>query len=380
MLAQRYKLFFIFPIFLVSCLSADRDAQRHQLENAATTIQTSFVPDKRLEVFDVQMKLENGAWLISGETTLPEAKATLAKALDSLLAGKKYQLDMALLPSPALGDSTHGIVRVSVANLRKQPRHTAEMVDQLVMGTPIRVLKKDENWYLIQTPYRYLAWLDSGAFVRWSEHDMETWKSSVLQRFEENYGTIRMLPNSAAMPVADIVMGSVVKKSAGDGKWTRILLPDGREGFVPAASLRDYSYAFNESKPKRKDIVSLSHRFTGVPYLWGGNSSKGFDCSGFTQTVFRMNGWLLPRDANQQVKEGIKIEPDEKFSNVLPGDLLFFGGDDRITHVGISLGGAQFIHANGISGDVHVNSLDSRDANYSAYRRSVFKQVRRILN
>jgi cell wall-associated NlpC family hydrolase len=149
---------------------------------------------------------------------------------------------------------------------------------------------------------------------------------------------------------------------------------------LPATSLRDYSYAFNAIKPKREDIVALSYRFTGVPYLWGGNSSKGFDCSGFTQTVFKMNGWPLSRDANQQAKEGIEIVPDEKFSNVLPGDLLFFGRGDRITHVGISLGGAQFIHANGISGDVHVNSLDSHDANYSAYRKSVFKQVRRILN
>jgi cell wall-associated NlpC family hydrolase len=93
-----------------------------------------------------------------------------------------------------------------------------------------------------------------------------------------------------------------------------------------------------------------------------------------------MSGRMLSRDANQQVKEGIEIVPDEKFSNVLPGDLLFFGKGERITHVGISLGGAQFIHANGISGDVHVNSLASRDANYSAYRRSTFKQVRRVLN
>jgi cell wall-associated NlpC family hydrolase len=96
--------------------------------------------------------------------------------------------------------------------------------------------------------------------------------------------------------------------------------------------------------------------------------------------VFKLNGRLLSRDANQQVKEGVEIVPDEKFSNVLPGDLLFFGRDGRITHVGISLGGAQFIHADGISGDVHVNSLDSHDANYSAYRKSVFKQVRRVLN
>jgi hypothetical protein len=120
------------------------------------------------------------------------------------------------------------------------------MVDQLVMGAPIRLLKKEENWYLIQTPYRYIAWLDAGAFVRLNEQGVAVWKSGLLQRFEENYGTIRTQPNSTAMPVADIVMGSVVKKAGGDAKWTRVLLPDGREGFyrrrvcaiIPILSIR----------------------------------------------------------------------------------------------------------------------------------------------
>lgn len=366
-------------IFLAACQVTDQAALQKQLEAAVTRVQNVLVPDKRLEVFEAKVRFENGIWLITGETTLPEAKAALVKTLDSLLAGKPHQVDLTLLPSANLGDSTQAVVRVSVANLRKQPKHSAEMVDQLVMGAMIRLLKKDENWCLIQTPYRYIAWLDDGAFVRLNEQGVAAWQSGPLQRFEENYGTVRTQPNATAMPVADIVMGSMVKKAGGDAKWARVVLPDGREGFLPAASLRDYSYTAN-GQPKREAIVALSHRFTGVPYLWGGNSAKGFDCSGFTQTVFKLNGRLLARDANQQVQEGVEIVPDEKFNNVLPGDLLFFGRDGRITHVGISLGGPQFIHANGISGDVHVNSLDSTDGNYSAYRKSAFKHVRRVLN
>ncbi len=379
MLIKRYRLLFVSLVFLAACQSNDKVGLQQQLENTVTALQTTYIADKRLAILDAQVRFENGAWQISGETTVAEAKAALVQAVDSLLAGKKYQVEMTLLPSPALGDSTYALVRVSVANLRKQPRHSAEMVDQLVMGTPIRLLKKDENWYLIQTPYRYLAWLDSAASVRLTNREMEAWKNDHLQWFKDNYGTIRRQPTATAQPVSDIVIGSMVKKMARVGKWTRVALPDGREGFLPAESLRDYLYAFHQSKPKRDDIVTLSHRFIGVPYLWGGNSSKGFDCSGFTQTVFKLNGWLLTRDANQQVKDGVEIVPDEKFSNVLPGDLLFFGREDRITHVAISLGGPQFIHANGISGDVHVSSLDPHDANYSALRRSTFKQVRRML-
>lgn len=380
MLLKWNKSLVVFLVFLAACQANDQAALQQQLENTVAAVQNAFVPDQRLDILDAQVRFENGVWLISGETTLPEAKTALVQAVDSLLAGKKYEVGLALLPSSTLGDSTHGLVRVSVANLRKHPKHATEMVDQLVMGTPIRLLKKEEDWYLIQTPYRYLAWLDSAAFVRQNEQGLAVWKNSHLQSFTENYGTIRTQPNATAMPVADIVMGSVVKKAGSKAKWTRVLLPDGREGFLPAASLRDYSNSFNPGEPRPEDIVALSHRFTGVPYLWGGNSAKGFDCSGFTQTVFKMSGRLLSRDANQQVKEGIEIVPDEKFSNVRAGDLLFFGKGERITHVGISLGGAQFIHANGISGDVHVNSLDPRDANYSAYRRNAFKQARRILH
>lgn len=376
---KRNQSLVVLLVVLAAGRAAAQSGMQQQLETTVARVQNALVPDKRLELLEAQVRLENAAWLITGETTLPGARAALVQAVDSLLNGTPYQIDLTLLPSPALGDSTHAVVRVSVANLRKQPRHSAEMVDQMLLGAPLRLLKKDEDWYLVQTPYRYLAWLDAGAFVRLNAAGVAAWKSGALQRFEENYGIIRTQPNANALPVSDIVMGSVVKKLRSNAKWTRVRLPDGREGFLPATSLRDYTEAASPRPPRREDIVALSHRFTGVPYLWGGNSAKGFDCSGFTQTVFKMNGKLLARDANQQVQEGVEIVPDEKFSNVLPGDLMFFGRENRITHVGISLGGPQFIHANGISGDVHVNSLNPQDANYSAYRKSVFKHVRRVL-
>lgn len=85
-------------------------------------------------------------------------------------------------------------------------------------------------------------------------------------------------------------------------------------------------------------------------------------------------GISILRDASQQAREGEEITPDETFSNVLPGDLLFFGPGERITHVGISMGGAEFIHQ---SGDVHINSLDPQAENYSSYRRKSLKMIKR---
>ncbi len=142
---KRNKLPVILLVFLAACQVTDQSALQQQLETAVTRVQNAFVPDKRLDILEAQVRFENDAWLITGETTIPDAKAALVKAVDSLLAGKPYQVDMMLLPSPTLGDSTHAIVRVSVANLRKQPKHAVEMVDQLVMGAPIRLLKKEED-------------------------------------------------------------------------------------------------------------------------------------------------------------------------------------------------------------------------------------------
>ncbi|HYE58275.1 MAG TPA: C40 family peptidase, partial [Rhodothermales bacterium] len=129
-------------------------------------------------------------------------------------------------------------------------------------------------------------------------------------------------------------------------------------------------------------LVSTAKTLLGAPYLWGGTSTKGMDCSGFTKTVYLLHGLILPRDANQQADAGEAVDDAGDFSKLQPGDLLFFGRKaqegraESIVHVGMWIGGGEFIHA---AGRVRINSMDPGAPNYDAYERGRYIRARRYL-
>jgi cell wall-associated NlpC family hydrolase len=178
--------------------------------------------------------------------------------------------------------------------------------------------------------------------------------------------------------VADLVVGNVLGATGQDGAWLAVQLPDGRKGFVSQADATDYQ-AWRAARAITPDnIEQTARRFRGVPYLWGGTSARGFDCSGFVKTVFRLNGTELQRDTDQQANEGVAVPTDNDLAQLRKGDVLFFGpraGVTRITHTGIYLGGKLFIHCSGM---VKVNSLDPSSPIYSENLLKRLVKVRRM--
>jgi cell wall-associated NlpC family hydrolase len=145
-----------------------------------------------------------------------------------------------------------------------------------------------------------------------------------------------------------------------------VALPEGRTGYVARAADEDLARGRQTRSATPAALEATARQFLGVPYLWGGTSAKGFDCSGYAKTIYWLNGVDLPRDADQQAEAGQPVSLDGGFDALRKGDLLFFvsapGRQGPITHVAFYLGGGEYLHASGM---VKRNSLDPRSPVYS---------------
>jgi SH3-like domain-containing protein len=286
-----------------------------------------------------------------------------------------------VLPDISVITEPWGLVRVSVCNIRLFSSYDSELVTQSLMGTPVKILKKESGWYLIQTPDLYLGWVDSDAIETKSTGEYAEWKSSPRLFYTGKTGDIYADPSEIKV-ISDIVAGCIVEVTGNGKEIYEVKLPDGRKGFIPRGKVIPFDQFPYEAYLNPENLVATAETFMGIPYLWGGTSSKGFDCSGFTKTIYYLNGIILARDASQQFQYGtrLRIRREALLDSMKKGDLLFFGtsqrGRPRATHVGMYIGNTEFIHCSGM---VKINSLDSTKENFSRLRRDSFLGVRRII-
>lgn len=335
-----------------------------------------YAPDARTALFQVTPKGQ----VLSGETNLPAAKADLLARLQE--ANIPYVDSIQVLPAPGLEGKHHAVVTVSVANLRSAPRHPAELATQATLGTPLRVLKKDRGWYLVQTPDLYLSWVDAGGIQLLDEAGFSRWQKGRKLLYTHPYGFAYAGPNKQEPTVSDLVYGSVLELRQKTEGFYEVGFPDGRTAFVAVTEATDYREWARTRLPSEENLVQTAKQLMGLPYLWGGTSFKGVDCSGFTKTVYFMNGLVLPRDASQQVHLGEEVSTVGGWQNLRPGDLLFFGSPaqdgkpERVVHVGMWIGGDQeFIHS---ASRVRVSSMNPASPQYDDYELKRFLRAKRI--
>ncbi len=358
---------------------------QEQIDTLLRETKTALVPDRRTQAFDVTGTVREGALVVTGQVHDAALKERLLAHLRERSALPVVDSVLAL-PDPELGERRYGIVSVSVANMRRRPDHDEEMVTQAILGTPVRILEKRGAWLLIQTPDDYLGWAvdnvgrtDSAGFDAWAR------RPKVI--VTEPSGWVRTAKDQRSDPVGDVVAGGILALRGEEGTFYAVEFPDGRDGYLAKSDGEPYTAWLAKAKDTPQSIVATARRFFGVPYLWGGTSAKGMDCSGYTKTVYFLNGVLLPRDAGQQWLVGEAVDTTERLESVQPGDLLFFGSRPagtrpaRVTHVAIYLGGGKYIHTPGDAGTtgICVNSLFPEVPEYARGRAEGFLGVRRMI-
>ncbi|MCF6333149.1 MAG: C40 family peptidase [Draconibacterium sp.] len=363
----------ILSIILFSC----NVSKRNEAEKIIHKFQAENVLDRRETIFDISAVFEKGKTVIKGETDNPELKGQLLVALKPL----KFTDEIVLLPDSTVGNKIFGLINLSVANLRSKPTHSAELASQALLGTPVKILKTRNGWFLIQTPDKYISWVDAAGIEPISEEQLTKWKQSKRIIYSGD-NTMVYETENMKIPVSDVTMGNLVEETSRNYRTINVRLPDGRTGFISKVNWIDFEHFKNTVKPDTTQLKQMAIQFTGRPYLWGGTSARAMDCSGFIKTLYFMNGIILARDASLQTKYGNLVDTHKNFTALQTGDLLFFGRKrtpelpEKVTHVALSLGGTEYIHA---AGKVKRNSFNSESKVYSKPRINSFVRARRII-
>ncbi len=367
-------------IFLIALItSCGKMDDKRKLLAQIQQVQSEYAPDKRTALFDVSVVDAADAFVLTGESNLPEAVEALRAKLKSDNINFKDEIEM--LPSKNLNGKTQALINISVANLRSKPKHSAELATQATLGTPVKVLKEQDGWYYIQTPDKYLAWVDDGGIELFDDRVMTNWKTTGKMIYTKTYGHSYTGPDRK-QPVSDLVAGNVLEIIKYVDEFYIVRYPDSRQAYVSKEEAEPYNTWLEKLTPNSDSLVATSKTLMGVPYLWGGTSTKGMDCSGFTKTVYFLNGIVIPRDASQQVHTGKAIDTVANFENLQKGDLLFFGNkatdstSEKVVHVGIWIGNNEFIHASDM---VRISSMAKDAENYDEFNYNRYLRTKRIL-
>ncbi len=370
------KIILILSLILISGVNLKAQPGFFQkLAEEIHAVQYQYAPDKRTAIMDVTVKdTLNPILTIIGETNIPEAKSKIIRILKA--NDLQFIDSVRVLPGTNVGEKVWGLATLSVCNLRAQPDNAAELVSQALLGTPVKVLDFKDGWYRIQTPDMYIGWMEGNGLARFAPDEMDRWKNSERYFFNQISGNVFASPGKKAATISDLVLGDLLEVTDQKNGFLKVQFPDGRTGFVRKSECLSWQ-EFVFRKPDAQPVLDVAKRLLGVPYLWGGTSCKAIDCSGFAKTAYFSQGIILARDASQQARYGDHPE-FKNIHNLEPGDLLFFGRDEKhVTHVGLYLGDGKYIHASGL---VRISSVDPNDPAYNLTEKKKFVAASRILN
>ena len=349
---------FAIAAFPASVAAADKLAAAREIINE---VKSQMAPDSRQVVAEISAsRLPSGAIVLRGATAEAGVRAEAIRRMAA--AGIDIADSITVYPTDRWAQ-----VRLSAASLRTRGAHAGEMATQALMGTPLRVLQSGGDWWRVQTPDGYIAYIPSSSVVEKTPAQMRAWRGAkrfIVTSLDQVKAYNSPTATGPRDVVTDLVNGCIVTIPEGRpnivNRRYHIELPDGREAYVDTSALKNIDqWAAQTFNPEL--ILDVAYSLEGTPYLWGGTSTKAVDCSGLAKTAYFANGIILMRDASQQALTGTRIEA-ENWRDCRAGDLLFFGTRaGKVTHVAIYDSNGDYVHS---SGRVKRNSVDPTNPSY----------------
>jgi len=303
-----------------------------KIERAVDDIRRKWVPDGRVAVFEISL-LPKG---IAGITSSRDARDALRRLANDVELVDQVELIPQQDAEPA------AIVTAALAPLLSEPRIVAPRVSEALHGEALDVLERREEWLRVRAPDGYIAWLNAGYVATGPTNWADDWKERA----------------SARSLSADIVLTDGRRRLPTGARVALrrgvVELADGQRGAVASGYVRRAQELRVEAR--HLALPELAQKwFSGAPYLWGGRTEWGIDCSGLVQAVYAARGIALPRDSDQQFGQGKEIAMTSDGADYEAGDLLFFAERGRVSHVALWAGAGRIVHSalslGGVGGD-----------------------------
>jgi hypothetical protein len=261
----------------------------------------------------------------------------------------------------------YGIIKIPVTDLRARPDSTSERRSQVLFGASVEIGGTQKGFSRVTLLDKYTGWCRDGHIHKLNEAKWRKYVARSKQKVKSEIVVIKSGLGIATYPFR-LFFGTelIIRSHKGDIHFE---LPGGIRARISTRCL-NLGGQKDKSPVIGKKLVTTAARFIGVPYLWGGITPLGFDCSGLVQMVYGFHGIILPRDSKDQMKVGSKVDR----TNLVAGDLLFFPG-----HVAISCGGSKILHASAGRGMVTYDSLDPEAPDYREDLDRDFLFARRLM-
>jgi gamma-D-glutamyl-L-lysine dipeptidyl-peptidase len=341
-----------------------------RIRRAAREVRASLAPDPRVEVFEIRTRGPAKRPTVRGATTVAAAALAFNHQLEE--AGVEADVRVRVLPDPGLAPRSEALVRAPIVPVYRRPTMNSSQVTQYVLGSRVTLLSRRDRFFRVRGEEAHVGWVHRGYIARGEPEWALVW-----ERGEQGEPVVSLgaeVHDQEDRVFARLPWGARVLQQGGG----RILLPDGRSGHLAAGEVVAVDRLLDRFPPRGESVIRTARRWLGAPYLWGGVTPHGVDCSGLVQSVYWIHGVAMPRDSDMQARVGSEIDPGDGFQKLRAGDLLFFSESRRVDHVAMSLGGSHIIHASASNGSVDLNDM-AGELDVEAFLRGIFTHARRLL-